>query len=211
LFLNTGYQFIGNSGRHLTGYCNIDPLLPHVKFLEQMVEDMIKPFLSTKFVAILDAAVGAIPLGTLAAKYVIDKTGRDIKAVFADKKSPKGQEIKRDGFKSSIAGKKILLLDGVINSGFTASQLLRIARENNCEVIGMTSVAAKDDVSAKTLGVPKLHSLVQFDYEVFEPNNCLKSGPCAQKLKIVADLGHGADYRGKHPDYSGGFISLVGV
>src|SRR5438045_2145528 len=86
LFLDTGYQFIGNSGRHLTGYCNIDPLIPEVKLVREIVSKMIEPFVDDQVEAILCAAVGAIPLGHMAAEQLIDITGIDVKAIWADKK-----------------------------------------------------------------------------------------------------------------------------
>lgn len=209
LYLDTGLQFIGNSEDHLTGYVNVDPLLPDTRFVAQMVQDMVEPFVDDDVEAVLTAAVGAIPLGTLAAKQLMDRTGINVRSVWADKKEPKGQEIVRHGFRQALAGKRVLLLDGIVNSMFTASELQREAVLADGEMVGMTSVAANSNVSSESLGIAKFHKLVEFHYDIWTPEACAEYGPCSQNVTIVDDLGHGADYKDKNPNYTGGFVSLL--
>jgi len=175
-----------------------------------MVADMIDPFADEDIEGILVAGVGAIPLGHLAAKYLLDTRGiQAIKAVWADKKEPKGQEIVRHGFKRAIRDKRVLLVDGIVNSMFTANELLREAAEVGSEVVGMTAVAANEGVSNTNLKIPKFSKLVEFKYDIWTPEDCAESGPCSQGVKIVDDLGHGKGYKEDHPDYPGGYTSLL--
>ncbi|MDB5164271.1 MAG: hypothetical protein JWS12_889 [Candidatus Saccharibacteria bacterium] len=212
LFLNTGNQFIGNSGMHLTGYCNVDPLLPHIRRLQEITWMMVEPFADEGVEAVLHAAVGAIPLGTLATEQLIDTTGIDVTSVFADKKEPEGQELSRNGFFEALVGRRVLILDGMVNTQFTYQQLLGIAMEADCEVVGMTAIAANLGVNQKSLGVPKFRKLSKAYYEAWDKEDCLRNGPCAKGMPIVVDkpLGHGYAYRKKHPNQDIKYVNLLG-
>lgn len=212
LYLDTGAQFVGISGKHLAGYCNIDPALTDVQFLSDVSEMLIEPYLDADVEAVLSAATGAIPIGHIAALKLIEATGdQSITAAWGDKIKPRGFVLERSGFAEAISGRRVLILEDMINQMFSASELVRIAQEEGADIVGVGSVAANRGVSAESLGVPRFDALCEVYYEAFTPEDCADHGMCSEGVPIVVDeaLGHGAEYREEHPDYTGGFIELT--
>ena len=211
LFLNTGNQFVGNTDNHLTGYCTIDPLLPYVRRLLELVNMMVDPFIEDGVEAILSAGVGAIPLGHLAANVLIERTGRDVHAAFTERVESKKQAITRYGSVGAIAGRKLLVIDGIVNTTSTGSGLIDIGRELGCDVRGMSSIVANRGASTKSLSVRKFFSLTDMEYDVFTPEECADHGPCSERWPMVVDpsLGHGDRFQKQHPEYMGDFVTIL--
>lgn len=212
LYLETGAQFVGISGKHLTGYCNIDPALTDVGFMSDVSQTLVEPYLDADVEAVLSPAIGAIPIGHLAAFHLMQATGREgVAAVWADKVKPRGFVLERSGFGDAVQGRRVVILEDMINQMFSAGELVRIARDEEAEVLGVGSVAANRGVTAEALGVPRFEALCEVAYDAFTPEECADHGPCSEGWKIVVDeaLGHGAEWRDEHPDYAGGFVNLV--
>lgn len=217
LYLDTGNQFIGISGKHLTGYCNVDPALTDVMFMAQVGFDLSKPYMHEDIEAVLVPAIGAIPIGQWAAYHLSEASGKPVAAVWADKIKPtdpnKSVEfaLERNGFRPAVAGKRLLILEDMINQMLSAGALVQLGLEVEAEVIGVGALAANKGVSAEALGVPILNKLCEVIYDAYEPEDCADHGPCAQKMPIVVDkaLGHGSTYREMNPDYQGGYVTIT--
>lgn len=210
LYLDQGVQFVGVSGKHLMGYCNIDPALTDVAFMSDVAEMLVEPYLDDGVETILSPATGAIPIGHIAALKLIEKTGDpSVSAAWADKTDdPKGFVIERDGFAEVIGGRKVLIVEDMVNQMFSAGELVRITRELEGEVVGVGSIAANRGVTADKLSVPRFDALCEFAYDVFSEEACIKDGPCSQGMPIVDNIGHGSEYMLENPNYPGGYVTL---
>ncbi len=203
-----GYHFVGVSGKHLSGYCNVDPALPDVDFVSQVSRLLVEPFKDAGVETVLAPAIGAIPLAQWGPHYLSEMTGKKVWGVWADKVKPRGFVIERIGFAEVISGKKVLILEDMINQMFSVTELRRIVEELGGEVIGVGAMVANSTASAEKIGVKKLVRLCVFAYEAWEPDDCKL---CKAKVPIVTDpaLGHGDDFRASHPDYPGGYLEHV--
>ncbi len=67
-------------------------------------------------------ATGAIPLAAWGPHHLKVMTGEDVKGVWADKIKPRGFIIERDGFIETIKGKKVLILEDMINQMFSVKR-----------------------------------------------------------------------------------------
>lgn len=212
LYLDTGKQFIGVGGMHLDGYCNVDPALPDTRFMSQVSYELVEPYSDEGVEAILVPAIGAIPLAQWGPHHLRELTGDNIPGVWADKdKSTNKLVIVRNGFARMIAGRRVLILEDMINQMHSAKQLIRIARELGCFVVGVGSIAANSDASAEAMEVPNFNALCEVSYNSWTPDECKKDGPCSQESPIVIDeaLGHGAGVQEKQPDYAGGYVKIL--
>jgi orotate phosphoribosyltransferase len=203
-------HFVGVSGKHLSGYLNIDPFLPHTEMLNQAVEQLVEPFAKDNVDTVAVPATGAIPLSQWGAYHLQKMTGKKVKGVWADKDGKGGFVFERAGFPEAIKGKRVLILEDMINQMQSSKQMVELVRKNGGEVVGVAGIAVNRGVSAEAMDVPKFHRLADVFYDVYTEEDCKQKGPCSKKDPIVIDIGHGEEFQRKEPDYPGGFTKLLG-
>lgn len=193
-----GYHFQGISGKHLEGYCNIDPVLPFANELSRMTEAIVNRFKDDGVETVFVPATGAIPLAAWGPHHLKVMTGEDVKGVWADKIRPRGFIIERDGFVETIKDKKVLILEDMINQMFSVKELVRLVTEAGGENVGVGSIVSNQNVTAEAMGVPKFFTLATFGYRAWDLGKCEL---CATKVPMVTDMGHGDDFIAEHPEY----------
>lgn len=202
-------HFVGVSGKHLSGYLNIDPFLPNTELLNQAVAELVKPFAKDNVDTVAVPAVGAIPLSQWGAHHLQKLSGKTVKGVWADKDGKGGFIFERAGFAKAIKGNKVLILEDMINQMQSARQLIELVRANGGEVVGVAAIAVNKGVSAEAMDVPKFNRLADVFYDVWTAVDCKKTGPCSKKDPIVIDVGHGEEFKAKEPKYPGGFVKIL--
>lgn len=205
-------HFVGVSGKHLSGYCNIDPLLPHVKIVDEIIKNLVMNFKDDDVEVVAAPAVGAIPFSHWGAHHLMAKNRGEVFGVWADKiKSTEKRAFafEREGFSEAVNGRNVLILEDMINQMTSIKAMIKTVREAGGNIIGVGSVAANKGASAEALDVPKFLNLCDVHYDAWEPADCIKVGLCSKGEPIVEDVGHGDDYKAEHPDYTGGFMKLL--
>lgn len=193
-----GYHFKGTSGKHISGYCNIDPVLPFSNLLSRMTEAIVENFKDSGAETVIVPATGGIPLSQWGSHHLEKLNGGAVLGIWADKAKPSGFVIERDGFAKAIKGRKVLVLEDIINTMFSIKQVIELTRVHGGEVVGVGSVVANAGVSSEALGVDKFFNLATFAYEKWEEEECQL---CAKKVPMVVDIGHGDKFATEHPDY----------
>jgi orotate phosphoribosyltransferase len=203
-----GYHFVGISGKHLSGYCNIDPALPDVEFISQLTRQLVEPFADQPIDTVLAPAIGAIPLAQWGPHFLKQITGRTVQGVWADKVKPRGFVIERAGFADAIIGKQVLILEDMVNQMFSVTELRKLVDSLGGHTIGVGALVANDTATADKIGTKKFVSLCDFSYDAWEPDRCEL---CAKDIPIVTDpaLGHGDGFQKSHPNYAGGFLASI--
>lgn len=205
-------HFVGVSGKHLAGYCNIDPLLPHVNLVSKMIKTIVSEFQNAGVETVVSPAVGAIPFSHWGAYHLSRLTKKDVKGVWADKvksSEKKAFAFERQGFLEAVKGKKVLILEDMINQMFSIKATIETVEKAGGKIVGVGCVAANRGVSATAMGVKKFVNLCSIQYDVWTPEECVKMGLCSRGVPIVEDIGHGDEYKKGHPKYKGGYIKLL--
>lgn len=202
-------HFVGTSGKHLSGYCNIDPIFPHVALVRQMTQMMVQPFADKNIDTVIAPATGAIPLSHWGAHQLEELTGRTTLGVWADKAKPEGFAFERDGFLEAVQGKRVIILEDFINQMFSVHKVIKLVREAGGNIIGVGAIAANKGVSAQAMDVPEFIKLCDVPYDAWTPEDCQKQGLCSKNEPIVEDIGHGDEFKAEHPDYPGGYVKLL--
>jgi orotate phosphoribosyltransferase len=193
-----GYHFKGTSGKHISGYCNIDPVLPFPALLSRMTQAIVGHFKEDDVETVIVPATGGIPLSQWGPHHLQAMTGKEVLGVWADKAKPEGFIVDRAGFAQAIKGRRVLVLEDIINTMYSIKQVIALTRELGGEVLGVGSVVANRGVTAEALGVPTFYNLATFAYDAWEEENCEL---CAKNVPMVIDIGHGDSYAEAHPDY----------
>jgi len=205
-------HFVGASTKHLAGYCNIDPLLPHVTLVSKLIKQIIQNFTDAGVETVTVPAVGAIPFSHWGAYHLMKVNGGEVAGVWADKvpsTALREFKLERDGFMVTVKGKKVLILEDMINQMTSIRAMIKTVREAGGTIVGVGAVAANRGVDAKTLDVPKFVKLCSVEYDTWSAEDCRVNGLCAQGKPIVEDIGHGDDFKKANPDYKGGYVSLL--
>lgn len=205
-------HFVGVSTKHLAGYCNIDPLLPHVSLVSDMIEKIVEQFKDAGIETVAAPAVGAIPFSHWGAHHLKQMTGKEVFGVWADKVSGSEQRefiFEREGFVEKVKGRKVLLIEDMINQMASIKAMIKTVRAAGGDIVGVGSVAYNRGVSAEALDVPKFVGLCSVEYDVWVAEDCPKNGLCAKGEPIITDIGHGDDFQKAHPDYKGGYVKLL--
>lgn len=205
-------HFVGVSGKHLAGYCNIDPLLPHVSLVNKMLKILTTEFKNLKVDTVVSPAVGAIPFSHWGAFHLSKMNKKDILGVWADKvksSEKKAFAFERQGFIEAVKGKRILILEDMINQMFSIKATIETVNKAGGKIVGVGSIAANKGVSAKAMGVPKFVNLCDIHYDTWTPEDCKKNGLCSKNIPIVEDIGHGDEFKKENPKYKGGYVKLL--
>ncbi len=103
--------------------------------------------------------------------------------------------ILKRGYDKVVQGKRCLVVEDVINSGVTVVKTVDAIRAAGGEVIGVGALCNRSGgkVTANTLGVPELFSLLDLRMEMFKEDECpicKEHGP----ESVRTDLGKGKEF-----------------
>lgn len=193
----TGKHFVYASGKHGSGYINMDIMFPHTELVSKLAKDLAAPF-AGQFDTVAAPATGGIVLSVLTAL----STGT--KGVWADK-AGEGFAFERAGFVEQIKGKRVLVVEDLLTTGGSVEKVCREIEKAGGTVVGVSVVCNRGGVTAEALNVPRLTALANVSFEAVDPGVCEL---CKSGMPIVEDMGHGDDYKAENPEYPGGYIKL---
>ncbi len=194
-------HFVYKSGKHGPGYLNMDPLFPNVELVTALCSELVRPF-EEDFDTVASPATGGVILSFACASQT---PGKRPAAVWADKDGPDFR-FERAGFVDHLRGKRVLVVEDLLTTGSSVIKVCREAERHGAEIIGVSVICNRGGVTAEQLGVPRLESLASVSFAAVDPAECEL---CEYRAPIVEDIGHGATYKAKHPDYQGGYTKLL--
>ena len=193
-------HFVYKSGKHGSGYINMDTLFPDVALVSAICAELVRPFVD-EFDTVASPATGGVVLAFAAAS----QAGGDVAAVWADK-SEDGFAFERAGFVAQLTDKRVLVVEDLLTTGGSVVGVCREIERHGGTVVGVSAICNRGGVTAEQLGVPRLEALATVSFEAVAEETCPL---CAAHVPIVEDVGHGAEYKAEHPDYPGGYVSLL--
>jgi orotate phosphoribosyltransferase len=193
-------HFVYKSGKHGSGYINMDPLFPDVALVSAICAELVRPF-AGEFDTVASPATGGVVLAFAAAS----QAGSDVAAVWADK-SEQGFAFERAGFAQHLTGKRVLVVEDLLTTGGSVIGVCREVERHGGTLVGVSAICNRGGVTAARLGVPRLEALATVSFEAVAAQECPL---CAARVPIVEDIGHGAEYKAQHPDHPGGYVTLL--
>ncbi len=202
------HHFVYKSGKHGPHYINMDPIFPDTGLMTKVCMELGLPFWPNHDTVdtVVGAATGAIPLAAMTAlrggngqewpypHYAwADKDGDDF--VF-----------ERAGFVEQLTGKRVLVVEDLLNTGDTVKKVVAQVRRHGGEVVGVSVICNRGNETAESLDVPRLEQLASVEFQALDADTCRL---CADAVPIVADIGHGKEYQQKYSDYVGGYHTVL--
>jgi len=199
----TSRHFVYTSGKHGASYINLDLLFPDAQFMFEVCKLLAGPFLD-EFDTVAAPAVGGVVLAEFTALAATTHDRRPA-AVWADK-TANGFEFERAGFSQHLSGRRVLVVEDLLTTGGSLAAVVSGVRSLGGIVVGASVICNRGQVTPHTVGVDRLVALAQVQFDAYEAESCPL---CRDGVPIVADVGHGADYRMRTPEYAGGFVSIL--
>ncbi len=196
-------HFVYKSKRHGSGYINMDPLFPDAILTMQICAMLANPFDRT-FDTVAAPAVGGVALAVLTAAAASRGRAR-VYAVWADKDGD-NFAFERAGFVDHLRAKRVMVVEDLLTTGGSVAKVCREAEKHGAKLVGVSVICNRGGVTAEQLRVPILEALTSVNFPAVDAAECEL---CRNDVPIVEDIGHGAQYRARHPDYAGGYVKLL--
>ena len=194
----TDIHVVCKSGEHGNAYVNKDAVYVYPDAISSLCTVIARAFERQGVEVVIAPATGGIVLSQwVASKLTGLSSGEDVLALYADKeKDEKGEDgfvIKR-GYEELLVGKRVLILEDVLNTGDSAKKVVQKVKEAGGIVIGLGALCNRGGVTAETLGVPTLYSLLNITLSTWPEEECPL---CKADVPINTKVGHSKDFFAK--------------
>ncbi len=178
-------HFLLSSGKHSEYYLQSARVLEYPEVAEKLAKELAKQIIEAgiKVDTVCSPAIGGLLAGYELARAL------GVRFIFTERVN--GEMTLRRGFEVK-PGEKVLICEDIITTGGSAMEAAREVEKRGAEVVGFAAIANRGvckRVNGKTerkseckLPADKpFFALEDFDFEVYEPNECpmCKMGACA--------------------------------
>jgi len=175
MFKETGAILEGHfklsSGLHSRQYLQCARVLQHPVQAEALCKALAQHFANVKIDTVIAPALGGIIVSYEFARAL------GVKSLFTERVD--GKMTLRRGFALG-KGEKVLVVEDVITTGLSTSEVVKAVKSSGAEVVGVGSLV--DRSSGKLdFGAP-FKSLIKIDMPTFKPENCPL---CKSKIPVI--------------------------
>jgi orotate phosphoribosyltransferase len=178
------------SGKHGSAYINKDALYPHTALISQLCREIAQKFIDKDVEVVLAPVVGGVILSQWVAHHLTEISGKEVLAVYAEKKDGGGFVLKR-GYDQLVKDRRVLLVEDVLNTGGSIAQVIEAALPllDTGKIVGLGALANRGGVtSAQVHGVSPIFALWELNLEAWDASKCPL---CQQGIPINTRVGKG--------------------
>lgn len=188
-------HFVLASGKHADTYVDKDSIFPHVPDVRRLCWAMAEQFIDNVPDVVVGPALGGIVLSQWTTYELGEKTGHDVRAVFAEKTSD-GEFRFRSGYGNLVRDHTVLIVEDILTTGGSVKKIVDLVRRTGGKVIGLGVWCNRGNVAPNDIDVPAIVSLSTLELEdpqprVWIPSECEL---CRSQAPINTDLGHGRTF-----------------
>lgn len=184
-------HFVYISGDHGSGWVDKDAIfvdLQRVRRLTQLLAAAVRD---------LNAEIlcGPATGGLIVAQWTAFELG--LPAVFAEHTQPRtAQQLRGEftfhrGYDRLVAGRRVLVVDDVVNTGLSVRQTAAAVQAAGGEVIAAAALVDRGNVDATVLGVPEYRYLMRYDIPDWTAAECPL---CKAGVPVNVRYAHGQDF-----------------
>ena len=184
-------HFVYISGDQGSGWIDKDAIYPHTERIERLCRDMANTVRGWGAEAVCGPATGGL--------IVAEWTARELDAlsVFAEhdpapqEGALRGRFVLRRGYDQVVSGKRVLVVDDIVNTGLSLHQTAEAVRNAGGQVIGAACLVSRGNVDATGLGVSRFVSLLEYQIPAWPASACPL---CQAGVPINTRYAHGGEY-----------------
>lgn len=183
-------HFVYISGDHGSGWINKDAIYPHTDQLEQLCRGLAQLVRPLDIEIVCGPATG----GLIIAEWTAHELG--VLATFTEHDTPppgalRGPFVLRRGYDRLVAGKRVLVVDDIVNTGHSARETMRALRQAGANVIAVGALVNRGNVDAAGLGVADFHYLLEYRIPAWPESTCPL---CQSGVPVNTAHAHGQDW-----------------
>ncbi|MEW6610073.1 MAG: phosphoribosyltransferase family protein [Patescibacteria group bacterium] len=183
----TDSHIVYTSGKHGSAYLNKDSIYPHTNLVSQLCRAIAEEFKGKEIEVIAAPALGGIILSQWTAHHLSLMEQREILAVYTEKTPDNGQVFTR-GYDRCVKGKKVLIVEDILNTGGSVRKVVDAVRQAGGAVIAAAALVNRGNVQSADIGNVLLFTLASINLEAWEENKCPL---CKQGTPINITVGKG--------------------
>jgi len=184
-------HFVYISGDHGSGWIDKDAIYPHTERIERLCREMANLVRGWN----IDVVCGPATGGLIIAEWAARELG--VLSIFAEHaQAPQGISLRgqfelRRGYDSLVSGKRVLVVDDIVNTGLSLRQTAEAVRGAAGQVVGGACVVTRGNVDAAGLGVERFLYLLKYKIPAWPASEC---DLCRRGVPINTRYAHGGDY-----------------
>lgn len=189
-------HFVGTSGLHLDHYFDKNRLLAYPETLERLTEELAARCTGEGIIeVVVSPTLADAFVGQRMAYYLGRYQNRTVHFVVAEKnKKGDGFEIGRGQQAFMRQGAKALVVVDVFTTGGSAKSAVKLACAGGLDVVAAAGICHRGRATAESVGVPKLISLVSFNWPSWAATEDDPCPCCLDNVRFDTDVGHAKDY-----------------
>jgi orotate phosphoribosyltransferase len=184
-------HFVYISGDHGSGWIDKDAIYPHTERIERLCRDMANVVRDWGAEVVCGPATG----GLIVAEWTAHELG--VLSVFTEHDPApqdaalRGRFVLRRGYDQVVSGKRVLVVDDIVNTGLSLRQTAEAVRGAGGQVVGAACLVSRGNVDAAGLDVGRYIYLLEYKIPAWPAAACQL---CQAGVPINAQYAHGREY-----------------
>jgi orotate phosphoribosyltransferase len=178
-----GSHVVYTSGKHGSAYVNKDAVYPSTTRVAELCRFLADAAASYRPEIVCGPAMGGIILAQWTGHHL------GIPAVYAEK-ADGGMALRR-GYDALVRGKRVLVVEDVLNTGGSVKDAVAAVRAAGGEVVAVAALVNRGGVTAADVGVPALAALLDVALDAWDAADCPL---CRDGVPINTDVGKGREF-----------------
>jgi orotate phosphoribosyltransferase len=180
----TGRHVVYTSGRHGRAYVNKDAVYPYTERVAELCGLLAESVRGLGPQLVCGPALGGIILSQWTAHHL------GALAVFAEKVPGGGLGLRR-GYDRLVAGKRVAVVEDVLNTGGSVREAVAAVRAAGGQVVAVAALCNRGGLTAADLDVPVLRALMELSLESWEASACPL---CRDGVPVDTEVGKGREF-----------------
>lgn len=183
-------HFVYISGDHGSGWIDKDAIYPHTERVEQLCRVLARHIKDRQIEVVCGPATG----GLVIAEWTAHELG--VLSTFTEHDTPRpgalrGRFVLRRGYDHLVAGRRVLVVDDIVNTGHSARQTIEAVRGADGNVVAVGALVTRGNVEAVGLGVAEFVYLLEYKIPAWPAADCPL---CKAGVPVNTNYAHGADF-----------------
>ena len=179
-----GSHVVYTSGKHGSAYVNKDAVYPstvRVAELCRFLADAAAPYRPE---IVCGPAMGGIILAQWTGHHL------GLPAVYAEKTADGGMALRR-GYDELVAGKRVLVVEDILNTGGSIRETIAAVRTAGGDVVVAAALVNRGAVTAAQVGAPALVALLDVALDAWDASACPL---CRDGVPVNTEVGKGREF-----------------